>query len=144
MGVGNVLIGEYQHNLDDKGRVNFPAKLREGLGNRFIITKGLDKCLCVYSEEEWRVLEDKIRALPVSKSRQLQRFLFAGAADVIPDKQGRVVIPANLREYAELDKEVMVIGASVRAEIWDKNRWLASCEELTPDMMAEAMDNLGF
>lgn len=142
--MGNILIGEYQHNLDDKGRVNFPAKLRDSLGNRFIITKGLDKCLCVYSEDEWRVLEDKIRALPVSKSRQLQRFLFAGAADVVPDKQGRVVIPSNLRDYAGLDKEVMVIGASVRAEIWDKDRWLASCEEMTPDMMAEAMDDLGF
>lgn len=139
-----MLIGEYQHSLDEKGRVNFPAKLREGLGPRFIVTKGLDKCLCVYSEEEWRVLEDKIRALPVSKSRGLQRFLFAGAADVVPDKQGRVVIPGNLREYAELDKDVMIIGASVRAEIWDRSRWLASCEEMTPDMMAEAMDNLGF
>ncbi len=139
-----MLIGEYQHSLDEKGRVNFPAKLREGLGSRFIITKGLDKCLCVYSEDEWQILEDKIRALPVSKSRQLQRFLFAGAADVVPDKQGRVVIPQNLRDYAGLDKEVMVIGASVRAEIWDKEHWLESCGELTADMMAEAMDNLGF
>lgn len=139
-----MLIGEYQHSLDDKGRVNFPAKLREGLGSRFIITKGLDQCLCVYSEEEWKVLEDKIRALPVSKSRGLQRFLFAGAADVTPDKQGRVVIPANLREYAGLDKEVMVIGASVRAEIWDRDHWIKSCGELTPDAVAEAMDELGF
>lgn len=139
-----MLIGEYQHSLDEKGRVNFPAKLRDGLGSRFIITKGLDSCLCVYSEDEWHVLEDKIRALPVSKSRQLQRFLFAGAADVIPDKQGRVVIPASLREYAGLEKEVMIIGASVRAEIWDKDRWLASCDELTPDTIAETMDSLGF
>lgn len=139
-----MLIGEYQHSLDEKGRVNFPAKLRDGLGPRFIITKGLDKCLCVYSEEEWKVLEDKIRTLPVSKSRELQRFLFAGASDVVPDKQGRVVIPANLREYAGLDKDIMIIGVSVRAEIWDKDRWLESCEKLTPDMIAEEMDNLGF
>lgn len=139
-----MLIGEYQHSLDEKGRVNFPVKLREGLGPRFIITKGLDKCLCVYSEQEWKILEDKIRALPVSKSRGLQRFLFAGAADVTPDKQGRVVIPGNLREYAGLDKDIMIIGASVRAEIWDKDRWLQSCDELTPDMVAGAMDDLGF
>lgn len=139
-----MLIGEYQHSLDEKGRVNFPAKLREGLGSRFIITKGLDQCLCVYSEEEWKVLEDKIRALPVSKSRDLQRFLFAGASDVIPDKQGRVVIPLNLREYAGLCKDVMIIGASVRAEIWDKDRWLKSCAEVTPEAIAEAMDSLGF
>lgn len=139
-----MLIGEYQHNLDPKGRVNFPAKLREGLGNRFIITKGLDNCLFVYSEPEWQELENKIRSLPVSKARGLQRFLFAGAVDVEPDKQGRVLIPANLREYAGLGKEVMIIGASVRAEIWDKDRWLESCDELTAEMMAQAMDDLGF
>lgn len=139
-----MLIGEYQHSLDPKGRVNFPAKLREGLGAKFIITKGLDNCLFVYSEEEWKVLEDKIRALPVSKARGLQRFLFAGAVDVEPDKQGRVLIPANLREYAGLTKDVMVIGASVRAEIWDKDRWNQSCDDLTADMIAESMDELGF
>lgn len=139
-----MLIGEYQHSLDEKGRVNFPAKLREGLGARFIITKGLDNCLFVYSETEWSALEDKIRSLPMSKARGLQRFLFAGAAEVVPDKQGRVLIPGNLREYAGLDKEVMVIGASNRAEIWDKDRYLQSCEALTPDMVAEAMDELGF
>lgn len=139
-----MLIGEYQHSLDPKGRVNFPARLREGLGARFIITKGLDNCLFVYSEEEWKVLEDKIRALPVSKARSLQRFLFAGAVDVEPDKQGRVLIPANLREYAGLTKDVMVIGASVRAEIWDKDKWQQSCDDLTPDMIAASMDELGF
>ncbi len=139
-----MLIGEYQHSLDDKGRVNFPARLREDLGARFIITKGLDKCLCVYSEEEWKILENKIRTFPVSKSRQLQRFLFAGASDAAPDKQGRILIPQNLREYAELQKDVMVIGVSDHAEIWDKDRWQRSCDELTPDMVAEAMENLGF
>lgn len=139
-----MLIGEYQHNLDAKGRVNFPARLRESLGERFIITKGLDNCLFVYSQPEWAVLEDKIRMQPLSKARKLQRFLFAGAADVEPDKQGRVVIPANLREYAGLEKEVMIIGASIRAEIWNKARYEESCEELTADMVAEAMDELGF
>lgn len=139
-----MLIGEYQHTLDVKGRVNVPARLREHLGACFIITKGLDNCLFVYSQEEWAILESKIRALPMSKSRGLQRFLFAGAAEVEPDKQGRVLIPPNLREYAGLDKEVMVIGASSRAEIWDKDRYLANCAELTADMVAEAMDDLGF
>jgi MraZ protein len=139
-----LLIGEFQHSLDDKSRVNFPARLREGLGSRFIITKGLDNCLFVYSEEEWKVLEDRIRTLPVSKARSLQRFFFAGAIDVEPDKQGRVVIPANLREYAGITKDIMIVGASVRAEIWDRERWQQSCEELTSDMVAEAMDELGF
>jgi MraZ protein len=139
-----LLIGEFQHSLDEKSRVNFPARLREGLGSRFIITKGLDNCLFVYSEAEWKVLEDRIREQPVSKTRHLQRFFFAGAIDVEPDKQGRVVIPANLREYAGITKDVMIIGASVRAEIWDRDRWQASCEELTSDMVATAMDELGF
>lgn len=139
-----MLIGEFQHSLDPKGRVNFPAKLREGLGARFIVTKGLDNCLFVYSEEEWAVLAEKIRGLPMSKARGLQRFLFAGAVDVEPDKQGRVLIPANLREYAGLTKDIMIIGASVRAEIWDVDRWQQSCDDLTPDMVAHAMDELGF
>jgi len=139
-----MLIGEYAHSLDPKGRVNFPAKLREGLGPCFIITKGLDGCLFVYSQSEWKVLEDKIRALPISKSRALQRFLFAGAVDVEPDKQGRVLIPANLRGYAGLTKDVMVVGASTRAEIWDKIKWEENCEGLTADMVASAMDELGF
>ena len=139
-----MLIGEYQHTLDPKGRVNFPARLRESLGSTFIITKGLDNCLYVYSMEEWKVLEDKIRALPMSKSRNLQRFFFAGAAEAEPDKQGRVLIPAHLREYAGLTKDVTVIGASVWAEIWDSERYQSSCEELTSDSIAESMDELGF
>ena len=143
-GVSPVLIGEFQHNIDAKGRIFVPARIREDLGEQFIITKGLDNCLYVYSMEEWKVLEDKIRALPMSKSRNLQRFFFAGAAEAEPDKQGRVLIPAHLREYAGLTKDVTVIGASVRAEIWDSERYQSSCEELTSDSIAESMDELGF
>lgn len=139
-----MLIGEYAHSLDQKGRVNFPSRLREDMGDRMILTKGLDGCLFVYSMEEWAVLEAKIRALPMSKARTLQRFLFAGAVDVEPDKQGRIVIPNNLRDYAGLEKELMIIGASNRAEIWDKEKWQAGCEELTPELVAQAMEELGF
>lgn len=139
-----MLIGEYQHSLDQKGRVNFPAKLREDLGESFIVTKGLDNCLFVYSVDEWKNLENRIRELPLSKARTLQRFLFAGAVEVSADKQGRIVIPANLREYASLTKDVMIIGASVRAEIWDAEKWNQSCMDLTSDMIAQAMEDLGF
>jgi len=139
-----MLIGEYQHSLDAKGRVNFPAKLREGLGERFFLTKGLDDCLFVYSEPEWAALEEKIQAQPLSKARNMQRFLFASAVEREPDAQGRIVIPQNLRQYAGLDKDVMVIGASNRAEIWDAERWKQSCDTLTADMIAQAMDELGF
>ncbi|MEG0900024.1 MAG: division/cell wall cluster transcriptional repressor MraZ [Bacilli bacterium] len=139
-----MLIGEYAHNLDAKGRVNFPSKLREDLGESFIVTKGLDNCLFVYSISEWKILEDKIRSLPMSKSRNLQRFMFAGAIEVQTDKQGRIIIPSNLREYAGLTKEIMIVGASVRAEIWDKESYDKINETLTADMIAQAMDDLDF
>ena len=138
------MYGEYQHSLDAKGRVNFPAKLREALGARFFITRGLDNCLFAYSEQEWAGLEEKIRALPMSKARGLQRFFFAGAVDVEPDKQGRVLIPASLREFAGLEKDIVIIGASTRAEIWDLDRYNAANAELTSDMVAQAMDEIGF
>ena len=140
-GVKAMLIGEYNPSIDLKGRLHFPARLREDLGDKFIVTKGLDNCLFVYSLSEWAELEAKIKALPMSRSRTLQRFFFAGAVEVEPDKQGRILIPANLREYAHLDKDVTVVGASVRAEIWDSERWNAfnesmSSEQLRSDMQA--------
>ena len=110
----------------------------------FIITKGLDGCLFVYSASAWEVLEDNINQLPLSKSRNLQRFFFSSAADCVPDAQGRVLIPQNLREYAALQKEVTIIGVSGRVEIWNTARWKAINEELTPESIAEAMEELGF
>lgn len=139
-----MLIGEYSHNIDVKGRMNFPAKMREALGERFIITKGLDDCLFVYPIDEWEVLETKIKEMPLSKGRVLQRFFFSGACEVEPDKQGRILIPATLREYAQIEQNVMVIGASNRAEIWDKTKWDEMCTEITPSMLEKAMDELGF
>jgi len=139
-----MLIGEYSHNIDAKGRLNFPARLREDLGERFIVTKGLDDCLFVYSLDEWKVLEQKIKELPLSKARAIQRYLFSGACEVEPDKQGRILIPANLREFAGLEKDIMVIGASNRAEIWNRSRWENACGDLNSDAIAQAMDELGF
>ena len=136
--------GEFQHNIDAKGRLFIPSKLREELGKMFIITKGLDGCLFVYSASAWEVLEDNINQLPLSKSRNLQRFFFSSAADCVPDAQGRVLIPQNLREYAALQKEVTIIGVSGRVEIWNTARWKAINEELTPESIAEAMEELGF
>lgn len=139
-----MLIGEYAHNIDVKGRMNFPARLREDLGERFLLTKGLDNCLFVYSREEWAELEAKIKAMPLSKGRVLQRFFFSGACEVEPDKQGRILIPAPLREYAGIDRDVMVIGASNRAEIWNRTAWESVCGDITPGMLENAMDELGF
>ena len=139
-----MLIGEYFPSLDSKGRVNFPSRLREDLGESFIITKGLDNCLFVYKNSDWNELSEKTKQLPTSKARKIQRFLFAGACEVTPDKQGRISIPQNLREYADLKEEIAIVGVSVRAEIWNLRRWNESNEELTSESVAEAMDELGF
>lgn len=120
-----MFYGEYQHSLDIKGRIIVPSKFREGLGTNFIITKGLDDCLFIYSKEEWQNLENKIKQLPLAdlNARKFVRFFFAGACEASGDKQGRVLIPQNLREYAKLDKDVYVLGVSNRVEIWDKQKW---------------------
>ena len=115
--------GEYKHSIDAKGRLAMPAKLRDELGERFTVTKGLDGCLAVYPEKEWEGLEERIRSLPMSKSRDLQRFFFSAAFDAELDAQGRILLPANLRAYAGLSKETVVIGASNHAEIWDAVKW---------------------
>ncbi len=141
---GSSLMGTYSHNIDAKGRMNFPTKLRESLGDSFIITRGLDGCLFVYSREEWAVMEEKISSMPLSKGKNVQRFFFSNAAEIEADKQGRILIPAHLREYAGLEKDVMVIGAVNRAEIWDKDRWNKLNDSFSEDMLTEAMDELGF
>ncbi len=143
-GAGFVLIGEYSHTVDAKGRLNFPAKLREELGDRFIITRGLDHCLNVYSLSEWQELEAGMKTLPRSKRRSLERFFFAGAAEVVSDKQGRIVIPPALRQYATLDKNVVVVGAGAHAEIWDETLWRKEFSELSSESISEMMEELGF
>ncbi len=139
-----MLIGQYQHNIDVKSRVIVPAKFREDLGERFYVTKGLDGCLFVLSEEGWKHLQDKIVAMPISKARQLQRFFFSGAAEVEPDKQGRILIPQPLKDYAGIEKDVTFIGTGDRAEIWSTVRWTEFNNDLTQDSIAEAMDILSF
>ncbi len=139
-----MLIGEYQHNIDAKGRVIVPAKFREDLGACFYLTKGLDGCLFVLSAQGWQTLQERIAALPLSKARTLQRFFFAGAAEAQPDKQGRILIPQQLRDYAGLEKDVTFLGTSTRAEIWSTQKWEAFHAGLTEESIAEAMDLLDF
>ena len=140
-----MLTGEYQYTLDPKGRLNFPARLREELGDRFVVTKGLDGCLFVYGMEEWKHILEKLKELPLSSARHLQRFLASGAAEVELDKQGRVMIPPNLREHAGLTKDVVIAGAGNRLEIWDKEKreqYLATTA--SPEEMAAKMSDMGF
>lgn len=138
-----MLMGEYIHTLDTKGRLILPAKFRDELGQRFIATKGLDDCLFVYAKDEWAILEEKLKRLPLGKpeARAFVRFFFSGAAEVECDRQGRVLLPNNLREHAKLDKDVVVIGVSNRIEIWDKERWTAYNEHIAPTV-AQVAENL--
>lgn len=139
-----MLIGAYDCSIDLKGRLNFPAKLREDLGEEFLVAKGLgDNCLCVYSKAEWAILEEKIKTLPLSKARNFQRFFFASAGKAEPDKQGRIVIPQALREYAGLEKDVKIIGSSTHCEIWSLDRWNAFCDTMDSATISAVMDELG-
>lgn len=137
-----MLIGEYQHNIDAKGRVAVPTKFRDDLGSLFYITKGLDGCLFLLSSEEWTRLENKVRAMPISKAKGLQRFFFSGACEVQPDKQGRILIPQILRDHANLTKDVTFIGTANRIEVWNTAKWVEVNSELTEESIAEAMDML--
>ena len=141
---GGDVIGQYQHNIDAKGRLFIPAKYREELGETFYVTIGLDGCLSVYSDAKWAELTAKFDALPLAKARSM-RTLFANAAKCEPDSQGRIVIPQKLRKYAGLEKETVIIGVHDRAEIWSAEAWNAQEEEeMTPEMMAACMAELGF
>ncbi len=137
------MTGQYVHNIDAKGRLFIPAKLREELGETFHVTIGQDHCLTVYSDESWDAFMAKLKELSYSKVKQL-RPMFAYAADCEPDGQGRILIPAKLRQYAGLDKEVVVIGSFDRVEIWNAQRWAALEEEaFASGELEQAMEEMG-
>lgn len=142
-----MFIGEYEHNVDVKGRVIMPSKLREDIGDKFIITKGLDGCLFAYSQTEWTNFEEKLKALPLAQknARNFVRFFLSGAVECEIDKQGRFLIPSNLREHAILDKEIVIIGVGTRIEIWNRETWkdYSSDENISADEIAENMTMLG-
>lgn len=136
-------MGEFQHNIDAKGRMIVPAKFRQELGERFIVTRGLDQCLFVYPMDEWEILEEKLKKLPLTKkdARAFTRFFFSGATECEVDKQGRINIPPTLRAYAALDKECVVIGVSNRIELWAKEKWETYVVE-SEASFAEIAENL--
>lgn len=142
-----MFIGEYNHTLDNKGRITIPSKFREGLGDEFVITKGLDNCLFVYPKDEWKIFEDKLKTLPLTSkdARAFVRFFFAGASECNLDKQNRVLLPKNLRIHSELQKDAIIIGVSTRIEIWSKEKWNEYTEDetLSYENIAENMAELG-
>lgn len=142
-----MLIGEYEHSLDVKGRLIMPARLRSDIGEKFIITKGLDGCLFVFSQSEWSNFEAKLKELPLTNknARDFVRFFLSGATECELDKQGRFLIVNNLREYANITKEAIIIGVGTRLEIWNKEKWeeYNSDDNLSADDIAENMTMLG-
>ena len=142
-----MLIGEYEHSLDAKGRLIMPSKLRESMGEKFIVTKGLDGCLFGFSKHEWTNFEEKLKTLPLTNknARDFVRFFLSGATECEIDKQGRFLIPSNLRQYALMEKDVVIIGVGTRIEIWNKNKWeeYNSEENISADAIAQNMTLLG-
>ena len=138
-----MLMGEYHHNIDEKGRLIIPSKFRNDLGEKFIITRGLDKCLFVYSEEEWNKLISKLKTLPFTNkdARNFTRFFLSGATVNEFDRQGRINISSSLVNYANLTKECVIIGANDRLEIWSEELWKNFIES-NEDNLSDIAENL--
>lgn len=140
-----MFMGEYNHSIDNKGRLIIPAKFRELLGDTFVVTQGLDGCLFIYSNEDWKAFEEKLKALPLTNknARKFSRFFLGGAIQAEVDKQGRILISSKLRNAADLTKDVILVGVGSRIEIWDKERWEANSTYDDMDEVAENMEGLG-
>lgn len=142
-----MFIGEYNHKIDSRGRLNIPSKLRENLDERFFLTKGLDHCLFLFPEEEWRVFENKLKKLPLTNknARTFVRLFFAGASECTVDKQGRINIPNNLLDHSKIEKDVVIIGVGQRIELWSQEEWdrYNAPDNISYDEIAEKMAELG-
>ena len=142
-----MLMGEYMHTIDAKGRVILPADFRSELGDAFVITKGLDSCLFIYGQAAWETLSGKLRQLPLGKqqARDFTRFFFSSARTLDCDRQGRFLVPGTLRAYAGLQKEVVLIGVSDRVELWDRDAWTRYNDEINPSVteIAAQLTDLG-
>lgn len=142
-----MLTGEFNHSIDAKGRLIIPSKLRESLGEHFVITKGMDGCLFLYPDDEWKSFEDKLRTLPLTnrKARDFKRFFLGSAVDGEVDKQGRVLLSSALREHAHLEKEVVLAGVLDKVEIWSKEAWEARTADIEENIedIANDMEDLG-
>lgn len=142
-----MFIGEYRHTLDTKNRIIMPARFREEIGGSFVMTKGLDNCLFIYSLKEWENIEEKLKELPMTNkdARAFVRFFFAGATECELDKQGRTLVANNLKEFAKIDKDVVIIGVSTRIELWSLEEWdrFNSDANISYEDLAEKMSQLG-
>ncbi len=140
-----MFMGRYNHTIDPKGRLSIPSKYREVLGEEFVVSKGLDGCLFVYANEDWKVFEAKLASLPLlnEEARQFARFFLSGAQPVTVDKQGRILMPQDLREYAGLEKDVVLAGMGSRIEVWSLDKWNANNSQMDINAIARGMAGLG-
>jgi len=142
-----MFLGEYDHNLDDKGRLAIPARFRDDLGDGVVITRGFEHCLMGFTRARWDLLAQQVSGLSLGQgdARNIRRLLFSGAADIQLDRQGRILIPQNLREYADLGEQVVVAGLNTHFEIWARERWREVLDtlEVTGSAIAEQLAALG-
>ena len=140
-----MIMSEYNHTIDTKGRLIVPSKFRDQLGDEFVVTKGMDGCLFVYANEDWNAFEQKLTSLPLinKEARKFARFFLAGAAQVEVDKQGRILLPSNLRDFAGLEKDVVLVGVGSRIEIWSRENWESMDADSNMDDIAATMESLG-
>lgn len=138
-------MGRYNHTIDPKGRLSIPSKYRETLGDEFVVSKGMDGCLFAYASSDWKVFEEKLASLPLinAEARQFARFFLSGAQYVTIDKQGRILMPQDLREFAGLEKDVVLAGMGGRIEIWSLEKWNETSEQVDINKISEGMLNLG-
>ncbi len=139
-----MLYGEYSCALDDKGRINFPAKFRDVLGESFMVTRWMKNCLVAFRESEWDYISEQLSAMSSENRRNLKLYLYSGASEAKPDKQGRVLIPQKLRDHAALGKEAVVVGVGRHAEIWDAEAWAAKGEAMDIDGIQGVLEELDF
>ena len=140
-----MFMSQYNHTVDTKGRLIVPSKFREQLGDEFVVTKGMDGCLFVYANDDWNAFEQKLTSLPLinKEARKFARFFLAGAASVEVDKQGRILLPTNLRQFAGLEKDVVLVGVGSRIEIWSRENWENMDADSDMDDIAATMESLG-
>ena len=142
-----MFLGEFEHTIDDKGRLTIPAKFRPELEGGVVITRGLDGCLWAYGRAEWEILAEKIAKMPTTNqaARNFARFMFSSAFDSVPDRQGRIIVPQNLRDYADITNETVVIGVMNRVELWQPEKWsqVVSAVEEDPEAIVSQLQDLG-
>ena len=140
-----MFMGRYNHTIDPKGRLSIPSKYREILGDEYVVSKGMDGCLFVYANDAWKAFEEKLASLPLinREARQFARFFLSGAQYVTVDKQGRILMPQDLREFAGLEKDVVLAGAGGRIEIWSLEKWNENTDQTDIDQISQGMMDLG-